>query len=88
MKRALFGLVLLMTWAAGGACLLHTSIEADGEPAGRSYSDEAGHGRVGTVHDAPPAFRVSRERSTREPALLGLWGGHSMKFEFPRNVSH
>jgi hypothetical protein len=47
-KRALFGLVLLVTLVAGGACLLHASIEADGDPAGRSYSDEAGNDWVGT----------------------------------------
>jgi hypothetical protein len=41
-KRALFGLVLLVTLVAGGACLLHASIEADGEPTSRSYSDVAG----------------------------------------------
>ena len=38
-KRALFGLVLLVTWVAGGACLLHASIEADGDPADRSYRE-------------------------------------------------
>jgi hypothetical protein len=32
-KRAVFGLVLLVTLVAGGACLLHASIEADGDPA-------------------------------------------------------
>ena len=42
-KRALFGLGLLVTLAGGGACLLHASIEAEGDPAGRSYSDEAGN---------------------------------------------
>jgi hypothetical protein len=38
-KRALFGLVLLVTWAAGGACLLHASIEADGDRADRPYRE-------------------------------------------------
>jgi hypothetical protein len=47
-KRALFGLVLLVTLVAGGACLLHATIDADGDSARRSYSDEAGDGRVGT----------------------------------------
>jgi hypothetical protein len=48
-KRALFGLVLLVTLVAGSACLLHASIEADGDPAGLSYSDEAGNGWVRTA---------------------------------------
>jgi hypothetical protein len=48
-KRALFGLVLLVTLVAGGACLLHASIESDGDRAGRSYSDEAGNDWVGTA---------------------------------------
>jgi hypothetical protein len=45
-KRALFGLVLLVTLVAGSACLLHATIEADGDAAGRSYSDEVGNGGV------------------------------------------
>jgi hypothetical protein len=32
-KRALFGLVLWVTLVAGGACLLHASIETDGDVA-------------------------------------------------------
>jgi hypothetical protein len=32
-KRALLGLVLLVTFVAGGACLLHATIEADGDSA-------------------------------------------------------
>jgi hypothetical protein len=48
-KRALFGLVLLVTLVAGSACLLHATIEADGDPTGRSYSDEAGNGGVETA---------------------------------------
>ena len=47
-KRALFGLVLWATLVAGSACLLHASIEFDGHSAGRSSSDKAGNGRVGT----------------------------------------
>jgi hypothetical protein len=60
-KRALFGLVLWVTLVAGGACLLHASIEADSDPAGRSYSDKA---------DPVP----SREWSTRGPVSLGSGG--------------
>jgi hypothetical protein len=32
-KRALLGLVLLVTFVAGGACLLHATIEAGGDSA-------------------------------------------------------
>jgi hypothetical protein len=37
-KRALLGLVLLVTFVAGGACLLHATIEADGDSATASLS--------------------------------------------------
>jgi hypothetical protein len=42
-KRALLGLVLLVTFVAGGACLLHATIEADGDPATASLSPAPGH---------------------------------------------
>jgi hypothetical protein len=45
-KRALFGLVLLVTWVAGGACLLHASIEADGDPADRSYREASANDKA------------------------------------------
>jgi hypothetical protein len=48
-KRAVFGVVLLVTLVAGGACLLHASIEPDGYLGGRSYRDEDGDGRAGTA---------------------------------------
>jgi hypothetical protein len=48
-KRALVGLLLWVTLVAGGACLLHASIEADSDLAGRAYSSETGNGSVGTA---------------------------------------
>jgi hypothetical protein len=45
-KRALFGLALLVTWVAGGACLLHASIEADGDPADRSYREASANDKA------------------------------------------
>jgi hypothetical protein len=38
-KRALFGLVLLVAFVAGGAFLLHATIEADVAPADRPSSE-------------------------------------------------